>query len=98
MIIPLLGRLRYTHLLRIKRPPSNTKSPPKAMASSQAPAAPKAAAPWQAAFPAPRDVELGALDREEVLRMIKDVETREGVRDFVLVDVRRNDHEVCVPP
>ena len=55
-----------------------------------------AATPWQAAFPAPKDVELGALGREEVLQMIKSVDGG-ATRDFVLVDVRRNDHEVSIP-
>lgn len=50
---------------------------------------------WHAAFPAPKDVELGALSREEVLQMVKDAD--KGARDFVLVDVRRNDHEVSIP-
>lgn len=55
----------------------------------------EAPAPWHAAFPAPKDVELGALSREEVLQMVKNAD--KGARDFVLVDVRRNDHEVSIP-
>lgn len=53
-----------------------------------------AEAPWHAVFPAPKDAELGAVDREEVLQMIKDAD--KGAQDFVLVDVRRNDHEVSI--
>lgn len=64
--------------------------------SSQAPAAAAdPALPWHAAFPAVRDAELGAIGRDEVLQMIKSVPL--GKRDFVLVDVRRNDHEVSFP-
>lgn len=55
----------------------------------------EAPAPWHAAFPAPKDVELGALGRDEVLKMIKN--SNQSARDFVLVDVRRNDHEVSIP-
>lgn len=54
----------------------------------------EAPAPWHAAFPAPKDVELGALGQDEVLKMVK--ASDKGKRDFVLVDVRRNDHEVSV--
>ena len=61
--------------------------------ASEAPAA--SPAPWHAAFPAPKDVALGSVSREEVLQMIKGVE-KGAARDFVLVDVRRNDHEVCI--
>lgn len=56
---------------------------------------PAADAPWHAAFPAPKDVELGALSREEVLEMVKGADKKD-VQDFVLVDVRRNDHEVRI--
>lgn len=61
--------------------------------ASEAPAT----TPWHAAFPAPKDVELGAVDRGEVLEMIKGVD-KGATRDFVLVDVRRNDHEVSIFP
>lgn len=54
----------------------------------------EASAPWHAAFPAPKDVELGALGRDEVLQMVKSSDR--GERKFVLVDVRRNDHEVSI--
>lgn len=55
---------------------------------------PAADAPWHAAFPAPKDAELGSLSREEVLQMIKGA--NKNAQDFVLVDVRRNDHEVSI--
>ncbi|SPN99103.1 related to arsenate reductase (Arc2) [Cephalotrichum gorgonifer] len=52
--------------------------------SSQGGAPDAAPAPWYSAFPAPKDVELGALGREEVIRMIKSAD--KGTQDFVLVD------------
>ena len=55
-----------------------------------------ASAPWHAAFPTPKDAELGAVGQEEVLQMIKDA--GKGAPAFVLVDVRRNDHEVSPFP
>ncbi|KAK3936353.1 Rhodanese-like domain-containing protein [Diplogelasinospora grovesii] len=48
-----------------------------------------APAPWYAAYPAPKS-EAATMPREEVLVMLK--EQRPG-KDFVLVDLRRNDHE-----
>lgn len=50
-----------------------------------------ASAPWHAAFPAPKS-EVTTITREEVLGMLKT--TPLGQRDFVLVDLRRNDFEV----
>ncbi len=49
-------------------------------------------APWYAAYPAPKSNADG-ISREEVLEMLKAGEEVAG-KDFVLVDVRRNDHEV----
>ncbi|KAF2009477.1 Rhodanese-like protein [Aaosphaeria arxii CBS 175.79] len=47
--------------------------------------------PWHAAYPAPRNSP-ATISREEVLDMIKrSVET--STSDYVLVDLRRNDHE-----
>jgi hypothetical protein len=47
--------------------------------------------PWHAAFPAPKMTKPASLSREEVL----DILQREVAgRDFVLVDVRRQDYEV----
>lgn len=48
-------------------------------------------APWYAAYPAPKS-EATTISREEVLAMLK--ATPLGNRDFVLVDLRRNDFEV----
>ncbi|KAI3339534.1 Rhodanese-like domain-containing protein [Ustulina deusta] len=46
--------------------------------------------PWHAAFPAPKTAKPAALSREEVLDRLR----AGGVgRDFILVDVRRNDYE-----
>lgn len=51
-----------------------------------------AAPPWHAAYPAPR-TEAGAVSRDEVLSMLKDPKSIPG-KDFILVDLRRADHEV----
>ena len=48
-----------------------------------------AQAPWHAAYPAPKTTEPGALTKEDVLGMLQ-----RGEEDFVLIDLRRNDHEV----
>ncbi len=50
-----------------------------------------APAPWYAAYPAPKS-EIVTIPREEVLAMLK--ATPVDKRDFVLVDLRRNDFEV----
>ncbi|KAL2129748.1 hypothetical protein VTI74DRAFT_7338 [Chaetomium olivicolor] len=49
-----------------------------------------APAPWYAAFPAPKS-EVAIIKREEVLEMLKTTPLEK--RDFVLVDLRRNDFE-----
>ncbi|KAK4112897.1 Rhodanese-like protein, partial [Canariomyces notabilis] len=54
--------------------------------------------PWHAAYPAPRNSQPDGITREEVLDLLKSklVVTdgkASGPRDFVLVDLRRNDHE-----
>lgn len=56
-----------------------------------------AAVPWHAAYPAPRE-QPGSLAREQVLEMLKSGARTPG-RDFLLIDLRRNDHEVwsCLP-
>jgi hypothetical protein len=51
----------------------------------------KSAAPWFSAYPAPRSV-AQPITRSELLRWLK--EGNEAERDFVLVDLRRTDHEV----
>lgn len=48
--------------------------------------------PWHAAFPSPRTIEVDAIQRDELLARFKAGE-RPG-KDFVLVDLRRNDHAV----
>jgi arsenical-resistance protein 2 len=50
-----------------------------------------APAPWYAAYPAPKS-EVVTISREEVLKMLKSTPVEK--RDFVLVDLRRNDFEV----
>jgi hypothetical protein len=48
---------------------------------------------WHAAYPAPR-ISPATIRREDVLDMIKrSAET--SSRDYVLIDLRRNDFEVC---
>lgn len=51
--------------------------------------------PWHAAFPSPRKQEPGAMTRGEVLKMMKDSGSEAG-KDYLLVDLRRTDHQVCV--
>ncbi|EAU36660.1 conserved hypothetical protein [Aspergillus terreus NIH2624] len=46
--------------------------------------------PWHAAFPAPRNT-AASITREEVLQWMR--EGKEPGKDYVLVDLRRNDHE-----
>jgi len=58
------------------------------MASAENETKPK---PWYAAFPAPQS-EPGAMARHEVLALMQNSAVG---RDFVLVDLRRTDHEVC---
>jgi arsenical-resistance protein 2 len=48
-------------------------------------------APWYAAYPAPKS-EVVTIPREEVLELLKTTPLEK--RDFVLVDLRRNDFEV----
>ncbi|KAF9886881.1 hypothetical protein FE257_011004 [Aspergillus nanangensis] len=46
--------------------------------------------PWHAAFPAPRST-AASITREEMLQWMRD--GKQPGKDYVLVDVRRNDHE-----
>lgn len=57
--------------------------------SNRSTMATSAQAPWHAAYPAPRTTDPGALAKEDVLGMLQRDE-----QDFVLIDLRRNDHEV----
>lgn len=55
--------------------------------------------PWHAAFPEPRHQasSLPDVDKEDVLALLKDDKKPGDRGGFLLVDVRRNDHEVgCV--
>ncbi|KAJ5301801.1 hypothetical protein PENANT_c002G02003 [Penicillium antarcticum] len=47
-------------------------------------------APWHAAFPAPKSV-APSISREEFLQWIR--EGKQTGKDFVLIDLRRNDYE-----
>ncbi|EMD64594.1 hypothetical protein GGP41_003120 [Bipolaris sorokiniana] len=49
-------------------------------------------APWHAAYPAPRNSQPEAIRREDVLEIMKLGQNKAG-KDYVLVDLRRNDHE-----
>lgn len=49
-------------------------------------------APWHAAYPKPKNADPEAISREEVLRRLN--RGNQPDRDFLLVDLRRNDHEV----
>ena len=49
--------------------------------------------PWHAAYPAPR-ITAATIRREDVLNMIKQ-NTEASIRDYILIDLRRNDFEVC---
>lgn len=53
----------------------------------------KSAMPWHAAYPPPSSTEPGKMTRQQVLSLLKSSDKVAG-RDFVLVDLRRNDHEV----
>lgn len=54
--------------------------------------------PWHAAYPAPRNPQPTAIAREEVLAMLQaqlvNKPSSSSARDFLLVDLRRVDHEV----
>ncbi|KAK4243080.1 Rhodanese-like domain-containing protein [Corynascus novoguineensis] len=51
--------------------------------------------PWHAAYPVPRKAEPQGATREEVLAMLKTQlkDEHDGSRDFLLIDLRRIDHE-----
>ncbi|ROT41984.1 Rhodanese-like protein [Sodiomyces alkalinus F11] len=50
-------------------------------------------APWHAAYPKPKTSEPASLSSEEVLALLKGRSENAASNDFVLVDVRRNDHQ-----
>ncbi|KAK3388296.1 Rhodanese-like domain-containing protein [Sordaria brevicollis] len=66
-------------------------APETAAQAAQAAPAP-APAPWYAAFPEPQS-DLKTISREEVLEMLKGNTGEKAGKDFILVDLRRNDFE-----
>jgi len=50
--------------------------------------------PWHAAYPAPK-TDAPSITRDAVLEMLRNGRDTAG-KDFVLVDLRRADHEVCM--
>ncbi|KAL4803441.1 Rhodanese-like domain-containing protein [Aspergillus unguis] len=48
--------------------------------------------PWHASFPSPRTTDPASLPAETVLRWLQEG-TRKPGSDFLLIDLRRNDHE-----
>lgn len=61
------------------------------MATASTPSTPS---PWHAAYPAPRNSP-ATISREDALDMIKQ-SAETSSRDYVLVDLRRNDYEVTL--
>lgn len=49
---------------------------------------------WWDAFPPPK-ASVPELTADEVMKMFDDMDIKPGLREFLLVDVRRNDWEVC---
>lgn len=49
-------------------------------------------APWHAAYPAPRNAHPASITRAELLQDFRD--GKKAGKDFILIDLRRNDHEV----
>jgi arsenical-resistance protein 2 len=49
--------------------------------------------PWYAAYPDPKDRNPAGILRQDVLEMLKQGNSSTS-KDFVLVDLRRNDHQV----
>lgn len=47
---------------------------------------------WHAAYPAPKQAS-SAIDRPQVLELLRS-DAGAGKKNFILVDLRRNDHEV----
>lgn len=52
---------------------------------------------WWDAFPAPKAA-VPEVTGEEVMKMFDDMDINPGLRDFLLVDVRRDDWAVCFFP
>lgn len=56
------------------------------------PRAEQQAPPWHQAYPPPTVTDPPSVSRQELLQLFR--EGKVAGRDFVLVDLRRNDHEV----
>lgn len=54
-----------------------------------------ASPPWHAAYPSPKQANPPAIARQDVLELLRSG-TKVAGKDCVLVDLRRNDHEVGV--
>jgi arsenical-resistance protein 2 len=50
--------------------------------------------PWHAAYPAPRNKNPHSISREDLLQRLES--GQKSGKDFLLVDLRRTDHEVSV--
>ncbi|KAL9111841.1 MAG: hypothetical protein Q9187_007859, partial [Circinaria calcarea] len=62
--------------------------------SAEAPGKPEAgkqAPPWHQAYPPPKVTDPPSVSRQELLRLFREGEV--AGKDFVLVDLRRNDYE-----
>lgn len=57
-------------------------------------AEPSNAAPWYAAYPEPRNKDPDSISRADLLQRFQ-AGQKPGV-DFLLIDLRRTDHEVCI--
>ena len=60
-------------------------------------APPEPEIPWHAALPAPRNQTPSSISRSDVLQLVRQADDASG-RDFVLIDLRRLDHEVVTTP
>lgn len=63
------------------------------MANTTAPAPPTEEQPWHAAFPSPKSVAT-PVSRDQMRDWL--TEGKVPGKDFVLVDLRRNDYKVCL--
>ena len=65
------------------------------MAASNEPNSQHAAidAPWHAAYPTPKNHSPETISRQEILGLLRGAEKSQ--KDFVLIDLRRTDHEVA---
>jgi len=86
MLARPLWRRTATYTQTIYRTMASTTTNPTTETAAAAP-------PWHAAFPAPKS-EVVTITREEVLGMLKGQTGEVAGKDFVLVDLRRNDFEV----